>query len=327
MRALWLVAASTMLLGCGARSIEPAETATPFTEALMRQYIDLADAERAEADFSDARLFRRKAGQASLGKAPEPDDLSVRSLSPRHRADLEVARDLLESVLIGSARLIEPETLARAQTSFDCWAQEAEEDLQPEEIEACRKTFFAKLAEVERIEAGSLVILLPSEDDSAIQVTRDADQVRLDSPYSAAAAVDESISAFSEVDKSETERVLSAALAAAPRPQRSYLVYFMEGSSDLTSESEASLQEAVADALSTEAVRVTVFGHTDRQGAASVNVRLARARAEAIRTLIVAAGVVADAIDTDSFGESFPLVPTADGVPEPRNRRVEITVR
>jgi len=36
--------------------------------------------------------------------------------------------------------------------------------------------------------------------------------------------------------------------------------------------------------------------------------------------------VTAARITTRGFGESFPRVPTGDGVNEPRNRRVEITL-
>jgi len=41
----------------------------------------------------------------------------------------------------------------------------------------------------------------------------------------------------------------------------------------------------------------------------------------------VKAGVAADRISVAGRGEREPLVPTADEVAEPRNRRVEINVR
>ena len=121
------------------------------------------------------------------------------------------------------------------------------------------------------------------------------------------------------VDEGDVRAVLAGALDAAPRPQRSYLVYFEQGSADLTPESEAVFETALQDALETEAARVTVFGHTDRQGSAALNVRLAQQRAEAMRLRLVDAGIDAAAVEADSFGESFPLVATADGVAEARN--------
>lgn len=38
---------------------------------------------------------------------------------------------------------------AKAQTSFDCWMQEQEEDTQPKDIAACRDAFYAAMAQVE----------------------------------------------------------------------------------------------------------------------------------------------------------------------------------
>ena len=69
---------------------------------------------------------------------------------------------------------------------------------------------------------------------------------------------------------------------------------------------------------------IAVAGHTDTSGSAAYNLGLSARRAEAVRQALVAGGVPADAIMTDSFGESDPLVPTPDGVREPSNRRAEI---
>lgn len=72
---------------------------------------------------------------------------------------------------------------------------------------------------------------------------------------------------------------------------------------------------------------LTVTGHADRSGSDSYNADLSRRRAEAIAGLIASAGVPAAVITTDAKGEAQPRVPTADGVREPQNRRVEIAVR
>ena len=50
-------------------------------------------------------------------------------------------------------------------------------------------------------------------------------------------------------------------------------------------------------------------------------------RASRVRTLLLGAGVTESLIDVSSLGESDLRVRTADNVPEPRNRRVEISVR
>ena len=72
---------------------------------------------------------------------------------------------------------------------------------------------------------------------------------------------------------------------------------------------------------------VAVVGHTDTTGTAANNYVLGLKRAELVRMLLVEAGVKESAIDVTSHGKADLLVHTADDVLEPRNRRVEITVR
>jgi len=70
-----------------------------------------------------------------------------------------------------------------------------------------------------------------------------------------------------------------------------------------------------------------VVGHADATGSAAVNRTLALQRAQNIQQALVAAGIDPRLLTIASYGSGNPLVPTPQGVPEPRNRRVEITVR
>ena len=72
---------------------------------------------------------------------------------------------------------------------------------------------------------------------------------------------------------------------------------------------------------------LVVIGHTDRVGRAEANDELSLRRAEAVRAMLVRAGIPAAQIETAGRGEREPLLPTADEVAEPLNRRVEINVR
>jgi outer membrane protein OmpA-like peptidoglycan-associated protein len=72
---------------------------------------------------------------------------------------------------------------------------------------------------------------------------------------------------------------------------------------------------------------VLVVGHTDTTGSTDSNFELALRRANTVRGLLIDAGLAAAAIDVRSHGELELLVKTANGVFEPKNRRVEITVR
>jgi outer membrane protein OmpA-like peptidoglycan-associated protein len=66
-------------------------------------------------------------------------------------------------------------------------------------------------------------------------------------------------------------------------------------------------------------------GYTDRSGSAQYNLGLAARRNESVRTYLTGKGVPAARITSEAFGEANPRVPTADGVRELQNRRVEIT--
>ncbi len=83
-----------------------------------------------------------------------------------------------------------------------------------------------------------------------------------------------------------------------------------------------------AKAFEDEGARsILVEGHTDNIGSANYNQKLSEMRAEAIRDMLVEAGVPEAAIQTVGHGFEEPLVPTEDGVREPQNRRVFVTVQ
>jgi outer membrane protein OmpA-like peptidoglycan-associated protein len=72
---------------------------------------------------------------------------------------------------------------------------------------------------------------------------------------------------------------------------------------------------------------VVAVGHTDTAGTARSNVQLGMRRANAVRAILVNAGLSRSAVSVTSHGEAELLVQTSDGVSVARNRRVEITVR
>ena len=59
----------------------------------------------------------------------------------------------------------------------------------------------------------------------------------------------------------------------------------------------------------------------------NANLALGLRRAMRVRNILVEAGLPAATVDVTSHGEADQLVKTRDNTPEPRNRRVGITVR
>jgi hypothetical protein len=117
--------------------------------------------------------------------------------------------------------------------------------------------------------------------------------------------------------------VRAAPVAAA----RTYLVFFDWDRADLTDRARQIIGEAATNARTANVTRIEVQGHADRSGDAAYNMRLSQRRADAVAAELVRRGVARTAITTQAFGETRPLVPTADGVREPQNRRVEIIFR
>jgi outer membrane protein OmpA-like peptidoglycan-associated protein len=130
-----------------------------------------------------------------------------------------------------------------------------------------------------------------------------------------------------QMSAEDVQRIFGAALAAQPPAPAHFTLYFQFDSDELTDESRKLVSAVQAAVKSYPAPQVTVVGHTDTSGAATANITLGLRRANVARTRLIEAGLDATAIAVTSHGEATPLVPTADDVSEPRNRRVEITVR
>lgn len=148
----------------------------------------------------------------------------------------------------------------------------------------------------------------------------------LDQPYAAAAGGGRALEAL-VVDKETIQSRFGSTLAAQPQPPKTFVLYFLEGSDELTPESKVEMGQVQAEIARRPVADVMVVGHTDRVGKVEDNDQLAHKRAEKIRSDLAAQGIPAEAIQAAGRGEREPLVATADEVKEPRNRRVEIVVR
>ena len=103
-----------------------------------------------------------------------------------------------------------------------------------------------------------------------------------------------------------------------------YLVFFAWDQADLTPVTQAVLDQVAADYARGEPTRVTIAGHADRSGSEAYNQALSAQRARNVARALAERGLPQRALDVQWFGESQPRIPTADGVREPQNRRVEI---
>ncbi len=108
---------------------------------------------------------------------------------------------------------------------------------------------------------------------------------------------------------------------------RSYLVFFDWDRADLTDRARQIVAEAAQATTRVQVTRIEVSGNTDSSGTARYNQGLSVRRAQNVAAELVRLGVPRNAITTQGYGDRRPLVPTAAGVREPQNRRVEIVLR
>ena len=330
-----LLALSVSACAIGPYDTEELAGLTPpdsqFLQGLSKEYEALGDLERAEYDWPDTARFYDRAIRAGKGEMVEPEALDQRDLEPAGRQELKQARDQLTELFAAGARSIAGSSSARAQGGFDCWMQELEEGHQPDDIANCRAMFLAALSDVQASVKGALVVLLP-EDDGKLGVIRVENQqgsVILDTLRASALVgrADAAPMAAGTFAEDDVWVVFGAAIAAGPVPPVTFMLYFEQGTNVLTPESRVLLDKVLETIRQRYLPQVEVSGHTDRSGSTAYNDGLALDRAGIVGEEILKLGVPEDVLTVESFGERAPIVPTADGVSEPRNRRVEIVIR
>jgi outer membrane protein OmpA-like peptidoglycan-associated protein len=176
-----------------------------------------------------------------------------------------------------------------------------------------------------------LVVLLPDESEGTVGravVTSPTGSVELAAAReSVSVSPNRPIPPVTVMREPDVQRLFGDVIATLPAAPAHFTLHFLFESDALTDESRALLPQILEAARNRPFPDVAVIGHTDTTGAAAVNYELGLRRANAIRGRLVEAGVERGLIDVTSHGEADLLVKTADEVADPRNRRVEITIR
>jgi len=174
-----------------------------------------------------------------------------------------------------------------------------------------------------------LVVLLPQEGGKtgAVIVREDGRETVLNTPYASARSSEDGSMQAKPSSPQEVGKVFGRALAAQPARPVSLTLYFTEGTTTLSPESKAVVDRMFAEIAKRPAAEITVIGHTDSVGSDAYNDKLSLERAEQMRQRLIELGVPARNITAAGRGKRELVVPTAQNVSEPRNRRVEISVR
>ncbi|MGA3084837.1 MAG: OmpA family protein [Thermodesulfobacteriota bacterium] len=139
--------------------------------------------------------------------------------------------------------------------------------------------------------------------------------------------IDQSPTAPFLMDEKQIQENFGSALEAQPAVPIRFILYFKGGSSELTDESAKKIPEILRTFSIRKPAEVSIIGHTDRVGSREANFNLGFNRANVVRDMLTAGGLDAQSIEVYSHGKDNPLIKTEDEVPEPRNRRVEVTIR
>lgn len=130
-----------------------------------------------------------------------------------------------------------------------------------------------------------------------------------------------------DVDAARLQADFAAAREAQPALPVRYQFYFNMGGATLTAESASFIPVVMENVRRRGAAAVSIIGHTDTVGEDAFNERLGLMRAQSIAALLQQSGLQALELSVVSHGKRNLLVPTADNVPDARNRRVEVNIR
>jgi outer membrane protein OmpA-like peptidoglycan-associated protein len=177
--------------------------------------------------------------------------------------------------------------------------------------------------------ASELVAVIPDPTGhvGAVVVRSGTAEQLLDQAYVARKVMPDGSTAAARLSGEEVAGTFGGTLEALPGRPTSFMLYFLEGKDELTAESRLELEKVFAELKRRPAPDIVVIGHTDTVGSLSFNDKLGLARAERLREMMIALGIDPARIQATGRGKRELLVPTEDNTSEPRNRRVEISVR
>jgi outer membrane protein OmpA-like peptidoglycan-associated protein len=167
----------------------------------------------------------------------------------------------------------------------------------------------------------------PTGHVGSIVVRSDGSERVLDRAYAASRVKSDSSTEAATLSAEEINRTFGGTLDALPGRPATFALYFLEGKDELTPASRVELEKVFAELKRRPAPDIVVIGHTDTVGNLAFNDKLSLARAERLREMMIALGIAPERIQAAGRGKRELLVNTEDNVSEPRNRRVEISVR
>jgi outer membrane protein OmpA-like peptidoglycan-associated protein len=315
-RPLGLAAAgflALVLAGCGGD--EGVATGSPFSQALYKDYTDLAtQAAAAPAPESNGSFFDDPFGLVSMfSGSSNPNELLVTAFNdkaslaqqgqepaPEAAPNDQVAQSMRARLIraIAAGKTAAPDQAARAQADYDCWVLDGSVPTMAQAAQACRTAL----------------------DGSLLALENAARPVPPPAPVTRAPILPPPVTQAPITPVPGAQPPLPATASAA------YTAYFDFDSWTLTAEDLTVITNAINTARAGGQSRITVVGHTDTSGSVEYNQALSVRRANVVVEALVDMGARRAAIQASGVGKTDLAVQTPDNTREPRNRRTVITL-
>ena len=270
-----------------------AQGGTAFTQALTTEYraqtIDEADH---EFEWEDAAFFARKGLSAAKGEVVAPAEVATAPEGSYLRHG-----PIGPAFAIPSARVPE---LSGARARLVAFLDGGGRDLQPVVAAHAQGLYDCWLEE-------------EWEGDTNIDCR--AEFLKIEKQFKVVQTVQTAPAAT------------AGAVGAVGARMNTFQVFFDFDRSNIDESAANILQHAAASAKQGNVTVIDLTGHTDAAGPDAYNQALSERRANAVKAELVKDGVPAVEIKTFGVGKAGQLVPTADGVREPQNRRTEIILQ
>ena len=174
----------------------------------------------------------------------------------------------------------------------------------------------------------SYVVLLENDDGTVgkVHVTTNEGTTVLEKPREGDVIGGEAGKTFA-VSEDQINKDFGSAISSSPKKPVSFYLYFGEVSSKLTRSSAADIPKIIGEIAKRPVPDISVIGHTDTVANEQYNERLSLKRAKLVASLLESFKLDVVKMIVEWHGEKNLLVLTPDDTDEPRNRRVEVTVR
>ncbi len=264
---------------------------TTFHQYLLFNYQQNATFEAEEMhDWNSTKLYSEKALRALSGENIYPEKITYWKIPQDKLKEIKTGYNNLISIY-EEAIIYDPQNLAKAISSLDCWAEQEEEKWQTWDIDKCKNNFLTAMHAIY---------------NNLLTEKKDIDKTE-------------------KISKNTDDKNQVAIVTQNENKDLMQIIYFDFDEFNLSKISLNTLKTFI-NKNKKDLSNYIVFGHTDTKGSDEYNLRLSIKRAEAIKQILVSLGIDGNKISVLGKGEKDLAIKTPDNTKHPTNRRAEVKI-